>query len=501
MTFGLGFAASSVWLPNPPMMNPASHPSVSTRWSTATLLLALVTVLLTFGGVLVQEVHGTAVFYAAMAREMVETGDLLSPFRGETGYLLKPPLAFWWGAANSLLLGYSNLAMTLPSRLGGLACVWMTALLALHIHRKASAGWFAALLFMANGIYIQFTTAFRLDSLMTFGALLVLWGYFNLPRTRGAVALWGGIALSLMTKGPMVLVMLLVLVPHALVSRHWAGCWPALLRWSPILLVPLAWYGFIVMFHGEELARQLTQDFWRGDTSKLSRFDSVWLEYVTKPQQRLGPWLILIFLALVHETRVLLNRDIERRRRADAALLLALTGMNLVIAVMKPDPDVRYLYTVLPLIAVMVGGMVSRWVGSAVPRWAVMGCGAALIALLPAVVWYNVDRLDERRGLLAMEALAASGEFGAHNGMLMVENIPNPKAPRRNDPVTDAVYFYFGLKLERVLRLPADGQLPPRIRFLLVPQVPRLLDEAHKLNWSTRAQSEKFRLLERPVVP
>ncbi len=483
------------------MINLASSASGPARWSVPTVLLALVTVLLSFGGVLVQEVHGTAVFYAAMAREMVETGDLLSPFRGETGYLLKPPLAFWWGAANSLVLGYSNLAMTLPSRLGGLACVWMTALLARHIHGKASAAWFAALLFMANGIYIQFTTAFRLDSLMTFGALLVLWGYFNLPRGRGAAALWGGIALSLMTKGPMVLVMLLVLLPHAMVSRHWLGARPALLRWAPLMLVPVVWYGFILMFHGEELSRQLTQDFWRGDTSKLSRFDSVWLEYVTKPQQRLGPWLILIFLALIHESRVLLSAAYARRRRADAALLLALAGMNFVIAVLKPDPDVRYLYSVLPLLAVMVGGMVSGWVGGEVPRWAAVLCAAVLCALAPAVVWYNAERMDERRGLLAMEALAARGELQASNSVLMVENIPNPKAPRRNDPVPDAVYFYFGLKLDRILRLPAEGDLPPAVRFLLVPRVPRLLEEAQGLNWTTRAQSEKFRLLERPAAP
>ena len=168
---------------------------------------------------------------------------------------------------------------------------------------------------------------------------------------------------------------------------------------------------------------------------------------------------------------------------------------------LKPDPDVRYLYSVLPLVAVMVGGMVSRWVGSEVPRWAAMLCGLVLCGLVPAVVWYNAERMDERRGLLAMEALAARGELHAGNGVLLVENMPNPKAPRRNDPVPDAVYFYFGLKLDRILRLPAEGELAPAVRFLLVPRVPRLLEEAQGLNWTTRAQSAKFRLLERPAAP
>jgi 4-amino-4-deoxy-L-arabinose transferase-like glycosyltransferase len=157
--------------------------------SPVNLSLLLLTVLVTFGGVMVMEVHGTAVFYAAMARQMVESGDLLAPFRGDTGYLLKPPLAFWWSAANTLVMGYSNLAVTLPSRLGGLGCAVMTALLTWHFHRKPFAVWVAVLLFVMNGIYIQFTTAFRLDSLMTFGALLMLWGYLKLPRAIGAFAL------------------------------------------------------------------------------------------------------------------------------------------------------------------------------------------------------------------------------------------------------------------------------------------------------------------------
>lgn len=462
------------------------------------ILLAALAVLITFGGVLVQEIHGTAVFYAAMAREMVETGDFLAPFKGSTGYLLKPPLAFWWSAANSLVFGYTNFAMTLPSRLAGLGCLWMTVLLARHFHRAPTALWFAALLFITNGIYIQFTTQFRLDSLMTFGALLVLWGYLQLPRALGAAAMWGGIALSLLTKGPMILVMLALLVPHALFSRHWVGAYRPLLKFAPFLLLPLAWYGFVWIFHGEELSQQLAQDFWRGDTSNLSRFDSVWLEYVTKPIYRLGPWLVLILLAVGGECRGLIAGIDGRQRRADRALLLALTLLNVVVAVMKPDPDVRYLYTVLPLVAVMSGGLVARWLGPVIPRWAVNILGVAVIASSLGAVWYNHEWRDEHRGLNTMAALARSGELNPGNTVLLVETIPNPKAPRRNDPVPDAVYFYFGLKLPRTLDLEKPPGLAGTTRFLLVPTAKHLLAEADVLRWQTRARSEKFLLLERP---
>ena len=466
--------------------------------SPVNLSLLLLTVLVTFGGVMVMEVHGTAVFYAAMARQMVESGDLLAPFRGDTGYLLKPPLAFWWSAANTLVMGYSNLAVTLPSRLGGLGCAVMTALLAWHFHRKPFAVWVAVLLFVMNGIYIQFTTAFRLDSLMTFGALLMLWGYLKLPRAIGAFALWSGTALSLMTKGPMILVMLAIMLPHALLSPHWRGARANLLRYAPLLLLPLAWYGFIWIFHGEELSRQLTQDFWRGDTSNLSRFDSVWLEYVTKPFYRLGPWLVLIFIALYQELRLAASASVAVPQRADAGLLLALVFLNTIIAVLKPDPDVRYFYSVLPLVAVMGGGVMARRFGAQVPRWAALLGAALLLAGAAGVAWFNVKAYPGHQGLQAIVALAERGELTPANTLLMVERIPKPNEPRRNDPIPDAVYFYFGLKLPSALKLPTSGALPASTRFVLLPRTARMLNTVAPLGWPERARSEKFILLERP---
>ena len=155
------------------------------RWT----IIALA-VLFTFGDVLVQELHGTAAFYAALSRQMLTEGDFLAPFQGPQAYLLKPPLAFWLSALSSALLGINDFAMTLPSRLAGLGCVAMTFLLARRYFGPV-AGWFAALILPTNGIYIQFTTNFRMDSLMTLGGLLILWGYLTLRETRGVAAVTG----------------------------------------------------------------------------------------------------------------------------------------------------------------------------------------------------------------------------------------------------------------------------------------------------------------------
>ena len=418
-------------------------------------LLALVT---TFGGVLVQELHHTAVFYAAMSRLMVETGDPLAPFRGESAYLLKPPLALWWGALNGLVFGFDNFAMTLPSRLGGIGCAVMTWLLARRLFGGFTAPWVAALVFVTNSLYVHFTTAFRLDSLMTFGALLILWGYLDLARARGAAALAAGLALSVFTKGPMILAMLLPLLPHAVMTGAWRRVSPALWRWIWLLALPGAWFAWVWLFKGHELAVQLNDDFWRGTSSNtgLSAFESAWLEYAVKPARRLWPWLPLFVLALGWGIARCFSRLMPTAQRQDIALLLLLFGLNLAIAWVKPDPDFRYLYAGLPLAAVLCGGLVARWLGPGLPRWVVAVAGAGLLAAVPMALQYNLENLPEWRDRRAMQQLVASGELRPDNAVMLVGSIPPANAPRRNDPVPDWVYFYLGLT-------------PPRARLADLP--------------------------------
>ena len=411
-------------------------------------LFALVT---TFGGVLVQELHHTAVFYAAMSRQMVETGDPLAPFRGDSAYLLKPPLALWWGALNGMLFGFDNFAMTLPSRLGGIGCAVMTWLLARHLFGGFTAPWVAALVFVTNSLYVHFTTAFRLDSLMTFGAMLILWGYLHLARARGAAALSVGITLSVFTKGPMILAMLLPLLPHAAATGAWRRISPALWRWIWLLALPGAWFGWVWLLKGHELATQLNDDFWRGTSgnASLSAFESAWLEYAVKPARRLWPWLPLFVVALGWGVARCFSRQAPTAQRQDIALLLLLFGLNFGIAWVKPDPDFRYLYAGLPLVAVLCGGLVARWLGSEPPRWAVVMAGLGLLAILPMAVRYNLENLPEWHDRRAMQAMVGAGELNASNTVVLVGSIPTPKAPRRNDPVPDWVYFYLGLSPPR----------------------------------------------------
>ena len=464
------------------------------RWTIVALA-----VLFTFGDVLVQELHGTAAFYAALSRQMLTEGDFLAPFQGPQAYLLKPPLAFWLSALSSALLGINDFAMTLPSRLAGLGCVAMTFLLARRYYGPV-AGWFSALILPTNGIYIQFTTNFRMDSLMTLGGLLILWGYLTLRETRGVAAVTGGLALSVLTKGPMIFAMLGLFLLHAVghgrrpqLPRH---AW----RWLGLLLMPAAWFGWLWVQHGSAVSSQLNHDFWRGDTAVgLSALDSALLEYLIKPLRRLWPWVPLLVAGVIFGVYDLLARGRSRAHRLDVALLLGLFLINYGIAAVKPDPDVRYLYPSLPLVAILSGGLLAAGCRSGLPRWVLR---SAQVLTLLALVYAGVltqRGLSEAQALASIRALAEAGELSPENSVVLVDFIPDPAQPRRNDPLPDSLYYYLGFVPTRVsLPLEDLSMLPPATRYVLIRRKRAMEAELVGKGLSVTHQAARLSLLEIP---
>ncbi len=462
-------------------------------------LLCLLALTLTFSAVWVQELHGLATLYAALAREMAERGDLLAPFLGARGYLLKPPLALWWSAANCWLFGYNTFAVTLASRLAGLGCVAMTYLLARRYYQTQTAAWFAALIFLTNGMYLQYTNTFRLESLMTFSALAMLWGYLAINTRRGAAVLCGGITLSLLTKGLVILAMLPVFALHAHAVGSWRQTAPALRYWSLLLALPAAWYGYLWFLHGDQLAVQLQQDFWRGDGNlELMPFASAWLEYVSRPAQRWAVWLPLVLAGIVAGFARAFSRATPLAERADLQLLLALLLLNYWISWIKPEPDLRYLYSSFPLVAVLAGGLLSRWLGPVLPRWTIAASGGLLLVSVIFAVLLNLKGQAEHRGLLALQARVAAGSLTNQNSVQIVENIYPPDAPRRSNPMPDGLYFHLGIQPPQ-LRLPqTSADIPAAARYVLVARSASRTPALRALGLHEVGRSEKFALFERP---
>lgn len=146
--------------------------------------------------------------YAEIPREMLATGDFLTPRLNGIPYLEKPPLLYWANVASMRLFGLTPWSARLPARLAGLGSA---ILLAVAVARLAGrrAGLIAAALFLASPLGFVLSRLNVTDGLLTFFFTAMLLGSLVLlraPESRKPHRLLGalvGVAASgsFLTKG------------------------------------------------------------------------------------------------------------------------------------------------------------------------------------------------------------------------------------------------------------------------------------------------------------
>jgi 4-amino-4-deoxy-L-arabinose transferase-like glycosyltransferase len=153
--------------------------------------------------------------YAEIAREMVVSGDYVTPRDDFELYFEKPPLVYWANAASIKLFGLNEFAVRLPAALFSIGQIVITAALA-EMMFGAATGLFAALALALSPLFFGFARFATLDPAISFFLTAALAAFYLAARedsfSRPSARRWmlisaAMLAFGTLAKGPVALLL------------------------------------------------------------------------------------------------------------------------------------------------------------------------------------------------------------------------------------------------------------------------------------------------------
>ncbi|WP_338849717.1 glycosyltransferase family 39 protein [Massilia sp. W12] len=233
--------------------------------------------------------------YAEMAREMLVTGDWVTPRLNGIKYFYKPPLQTWMNAATFAAFGLGEWQARFWTGLCGYAGILLTFLAGARVYGQRTGLIAAAILaacFWWAGMGHINTLDMGLSGLMTLSLMALLIaqreGASERERMRYMLLCWAGMAGATMSKGLIGIVLPgAVLVLYTLITRDWA-LWGRLYLGRGLLLffaLCAPWF-ILVSLRNPEFPHYffIHEHFER---------------FLTKVHQRYGPWYYFIPLLII----------------------------------------------------------------------------------------------------------------------------------------------------------------------------------------------------------
>ena len=279
----------------------------SRRW----VWLLLAVVIIWFGNIeyrkLIKPDEGR---YAEIPREMVVSGDWVTPRLNGLKYFEKPPLQYWATATAYEVFGEHQWTSRLWAALTGFAGILLVWFAGTRLFGSAT-GRYAAVLLGGSMLYVLMGHINTLDMGVTFFITLGIVGLLlgqqeesNAQTRRNWMVLaWIAMALAVLSKGLMGLVLPgAALFLYSILQRD-IGVWKRM-HWSIglllFLLVVSPWF-YLVMKANPEFFQKffIYEHYTRFTTKELGRYQP-WYYFVPVLLLGMLPWTMLMFDTLLH---------------------------------------------------------------------------------------------------------------------------------------------------------------------------------------------------------
>lgn len=298
--------------------------------------------------------------YVEIPREMVTTGDYVTPRLNGVKYFEKPPLFYWIQAANIRLFGLHEWSMRLGCLLFGVLGCLATYLFGRRFY-GAKAGMAACFILATSPLYYALSRLIILDmavttliSLSLFAFLLTVHTPPGYQRRLWAWAFYGCSALAVLTKGLMALAISgPVILIWALFTGRWKDLWPAYIPSGTLLFLALAapWH-LLASLKNPEFAHKyfIVEHFLRYTTSIHMR-SQFFLFFVPVLLLGLFPWISLLWCAV----RDGLTSQTPKAQRGITLFLLIWAGWTFGFFSVSNSKLIPYILPCFPPLALILG--------------------------------------------------------------------------------------------------------------------------------------------------
>lgn len=250
------------------------------------------------------------VYLAGPAKQMVQDGNWILLKIGDRPWLEKPPLPHWLAAASATLLGgFTELSVRLPSALAGVGVVLIVAWIATRLFGP-QVGFLAGLVQTGTQYMIAYARLAEADMcllLLVLAAIAAFVGWQQLPETGSAISrrlwlitFWTFVGLTNLAKGPLfgAVLVLLTCAGWLMVCKDWRNL--RRLAASPgglLLALGLTVLWPLLVITQEPAALDLWRRHLFGRAVTGIGYDQPIYYYLTTWPVQLLPWTPILFFA------------------------------------------------------------------------------------------------------------------------------------------------------------------------------------------------------------
>lgn len=356
--------------------------------------------------------------YSEIPREMVETGDFVTPRLNYVKYFEKPVLLYWMNAASFMAFGENEFAARFPTALSGVLGALITALLCASVFGKragAIAGAVTALSLLYFAIGTITLTDMPLSLFLTAALSAFYYGHIKNDR-RWFLAFYASVALGLLTKGLVAIVLPGgIIFWYIIFTKKWRLILDALYLPGIALFFVIAfpWFYMVSKENPDFLYFFFVREhFLRYATKIHSRYEPFWF-FIPMIPVGLMPWTGFFFSLFSKES--VLRSPSDKQTKDANIYLLSWFIVIFVFFSFSSSKLIPYIVPCFPPLAILIAADIDRmierrkWHGKALAFSLVSGGLFSVALIVYSIVGGRVDPYEAIPVALAISAGLLAG--------------------------------------------------------------------------------------------